>query len=160
MKTFSALLAICAGNSPVTGEFHAQRPVTRSFGVFFDLRPNERLGKQSWGWWFETPPRPLWRHCNVKCRVHNTITIKSWQSRSMTLSSVSGVWPRPEDFPCQENFSCDTWHFLHWGDGRICALRWYPVRVLFRITGSSLYFILESGPISLTWFNFNPSMDK
>ena len=38
MKTFSALLAICAGNSPVAGEYPAQRPVTRSFGVFFDLR--------------------------------------------------------------------------------------------------------------------------
>ena len=37
MKTFSALLAICAGNSPVPGEFPAQRPATRSFGVFFDL---------------------------------------------------------------------------------------------------------------------------
>ena len=49
METFSALLAICAGNSPVTGEFHAQRPVTRSFGVFFDLRLNKRLSKQSWG---------------------------------------------------------------------------------------------------------------
>ena len=34
MKTFSALLAICAGNSPVTGEFPAQRPVTRSFDIF------------------------------------------------------------------------------------------------------------------------------
>ena len=38
METFSALLAICAGNTPVTGEFHAQRPVTRSFDVFFDSR--------------------------------------------------------------------------------------------------------------------------
>ena len=50
METFSALLAICAGNSPVPGEFPAQRPVTRSFDVFFDLRPNKRLSKQSWGW--------------------------------------------------------------------------------------------------------------
>ena len=64
METFSALLALGAGNSPVTGEFPAQRPVTRSFGVFFDLRPNKRLSKQWWGWWFETPSRPLWRHCN------------------------------------------------------------------------------------------------
>ena len=63
-ETFSALLAICAGNSPVTGEFPAQRPVTRSFDVFFDLRLNERLSKQLWGWWFETPSRPLWRHSN------------------------------------------------------------------------------------------------
>ena len=38
METFSALLAICAGNSPVPGEFLTQRPVTRSFDVFFDLR--------------------------------------------------------------------------------------------------------------------------
>ena len=43
METFSALLAICAGNSPVPGEFPAQRPVTRSFDVFFHLRLNKRL---------------------------------------------------------------------------------------------------------------------
>ena len=42
MKTFSALLTIC-GKSPVTGEFPAQRPMTRSFDVFFDLRLNKRL---------------------------------------------------------------------------------------------------------------------
>ena len=66
METFSALLAIRAGNSLVTGEFPAQRPVTQSYDVFFDLRLNKRLSKQSWGWWFETPSRPLWRHINVK----------------------------------------------------------------------------------------------
>ena len=43
METFSALLAICAGNSPVTGEFPAQRPVTRSCDVFSDLRLNKRF---------------------------------------------------------------------------------------------------------------------
>ena len=46
METFSALLAICAGNSPVPGEFPTQRPVTRSFDVYFDLRPNKRLSKR------------------------------------------------------------------------------------------------------------------
>ena len=35
METFSALLAICAGNSPVSGEFSVQTPVTRSFDVSF-----------------------------------------------------------------------------------------------------------------------------
>ena len=64
METFSALLANCAGNSPVTGEFPAQRPVTRSFDAFFDLRLNKRLSEQSWGWWFETLSCPLWRHRN------------------------------------------------------------------------------------------------
>ena len=65
METFSALLAICAGNSPVPGEFSAQRPVTQSFDVFFDLHLNKRLSKQSCGWWFETLSHPLWRLCNV-----------------------------------------------------------------------------------------------
>ena len=51
MDTFSALLAICAGNSPVTGEFPAQWPMTRSFDVFFNLSLNERLSKQWWGRW-------------------------------------------------------------------------------------------------------------
>ena len=67
MEPFSALVAICAGNSPVTGEFPAQRPATRRFDVFFDLRVNVRLSKQLWGWWFETPSHQLWRHCNVHC---------------------------------------------------------------------------------------------
>ena len=62
METFSSLLAICAGNSPGPGEFPAQRPVTRSFYVFCDLRLNKRLSKQSWGWWFETRFRA---HYNV-----------------------------------------------------------------------------------------------
>ena len=47
METLAALLSICAGNSPVPGEFPAQNPVTRSFDVFFDLRLNKRLSKQS-----------------------------------------------------------------------------------------------------------------
>ena len=68
METFSALLAICAENSPVPGEFPAQRPVTRSFDVFFDPRPNKRLSKQSWGWWSETPSSSLLRHRNVMAK--------------------------------------------------------------------------------------------
>ena len=69
METFSALLAICAGNSPVPGEFPTQRPVTRSFDVYFDLRPNKRLSKQSWGGWFETLSWSLWRHCNGRWQL-------------------------------------------------------------------------------------------
>ena len=69
METFSALLAICAGNSPVPGEFPTQRPVTWSFDVYFDLRPNKWLSKQSWGWWFETLSCSLWRHRNGNMAV-------------------------------------------------------------------------------------------
>ena len=58
METFSALLAICADNSPLPGEYPTQKPGTRSFDAFFDLCPNKRLSKQSWGWWFEMPSHP------------------------------------------------------------------------------------------------------
>ena len=63
--------------SPVPGEFPAQRPVTRSFDVLFDLPLNKRLSKQPWGWWFETPAWSLWRHRNG---AHN-----------VTLSSECGI---------------------------------------------------------------------
>ena len=82
MGTFSALLALCAGNSQVTGEFPAQRPVTRSFDVFLDLGLNKRLSKQSWSWSFETPSRPLWRYCNVRMTV-------LWHFQPNDLMSVS-----------------------------------------------------------------------
>ena len=66
METFSALLAIWEGNSPVPGAFPTQRPVTWSFDVFFGVRLNKRLSNQWWGWWFETLSRPLWRHRNER----------------------------------------------------------------------------------------------
>ena len=63
METFSALLAICEGNSPVTGEFPSQRPVTRRFDVFFDLHLIKQLSKQSWG-------------CDLRHhRAHNDVTV-------------------------------------------------------------------------------------
>ena len=43
----------------------AQRPVTRSFDVFIDLRPNKRLSKHWWDWWFERASRPLRRQCQL-----------------------------------------------------------------------------------------------
>ena len=69
METFSTLLALCSGKPRMIGEFPSQRPVTRSFDffvcLFFGQRLNKWMSKQSWGWWFETPSRSLWRHCIV-----------------------------------------------------------------------------------------------
>ena len=68
------------------GEFPAQRPVRRSFDVFFDPRLNKQLSKQSGGGWFETPSRPLWRHCNGKTKhgiwicLFSSTTLSSWAS--------------------------------------------------------------------------------
>ena len=88
METFSALLALCAGNSSVPSEFPTQWPVTRGFDVFFDLRPNKRLSKLSWGWWFETLSCSLWlwRHCN-EC----SISIKIADALAPFLASSSTV---------------------------------------------------------------------
>ena len=62
METFSALLAICAGNSPVTGEFPTQRPCDVELWYLLRSALNKPLSKQWWGWWFETLSRPIWRH--------------------------------------------------------------------------------------------------
>ena len=58
---------------PLCGEFTGHRWILLTkasdaeLGVFFDLRLNKRLSKQSWGWWFETLSHPLWRYCNGYC---------------------------------------------------------------------------------------------
>ena len=65
MGTFSALLALCEGNPQVYGGFSSQRPMTWSFDTLFDLRLNKRLSKHSRRRGFETPLRPLWRHCKI-----------------------------------------------------------------------------------------------
>ena len=90
METFLALLAICAGNLAVPGEFPTQRPVTRSFDVFFDLRLNKRLSKQWWGWWFETLSRPLWRHRNVHKLLYTAEYTEYLESTMATL--VFDIW--------------------------------------------------------------------
>ena len=77
----SALLAICAGNSPVSGEFPAQRPVTRSFGVFFDLHLIKQLSK------LETPSCPLWRQRNGLSRIHG-------RSSATIATSVQRCWQK------------------------------------------------------------------
>ena len=89
METFSALLALCAGNSPVTGKFPTQRPVTRSFDVFFELRLNIQLNKRWWGWWFETLSRSSWRHCNVGL---HTGYVKQRQTIFWKEKIVENLW--------------------------------------------------------------------
>ena len=69
MMTSSNIIIFCVtdslwGESTGPGGFPSQRPETRSCDVFFDLRLNKRLSSSRR--WFETPSRPLWRHCNVE----------------------------------------------------------------------------------------------
>ena len=64
---------------------HTQRPVTRSFDVLFDLRLNERLINQCWGWRFETPSRPLWLYCNGHTGL-------DWLHSLSLLAAVVSQW--------------------------------------------------------------------
>ena len=71
-----------------TGELPGQRPVTRRFGAFFDLRLNKRVNKQSWGWWFETTSSSLLLHCNVEGFIMNMPNFNTYHTpfNSMHLS--------------------------------------------------------------------------
>ena len=80
METFSALLAICAGNSPVPGEFTSQRPVTRSFDVFFDLGLNKRLRN-------DREAGDLRRY-----RAHYDVTVMWMHPFVLTQPNISRQW--------------------------------------------------------------------
>ena len=91
-------MTICAGNSPVPWWIRAQRPVRRSFDVFFYPRLNKRLSRQLCAWWFETLSRPLLRHRNEHktlspCCVHNASTVP-WTSAGQ-FGRPRGVRGRP-----------------------------------------------------------------
>ena len=80
------------------GEFPTQRPVTRSFDVFFDLRLNKRLSKQPWGWWFETPSRSLWRQCNVLFHKYSSSFYRSRYQKLQLFSRQGIPGPKPGFF--------------------------------------------------------------
>ena len=81
-----------------------QRPVTRSFDVFFHLRLNKRLSKRPWGWWFETLSCPLWRHCNENwCRL---IRSQAYRDTSGCLTQ----WPLRD---VRKNYKCISKRLEH-----------------------------------------------
>ena len=92
MEAFSALLNLCVGNSPVTGEFPSHRPVTRSFDVFFYLCLSKWWIKQSWDWWFETPSRSLWRNFKGETCILNQNYMKvCFQASSQHYAMNDGI---------------------------------------------------------------------
>ena len=132
METLSALLAICAGNSPGTGEFPAQRPVALSFDVFFDLRLNKRLSEQSWGWWFETLSCPLWRYWYLeKLYIEMSPNILT----SLGLSRWATVRPnklgKKNERKLKVNFVCVVYHIIS-----DCVIAWYDLLIkLVKVSG-------------------------
>ena len=92
----SASLARFEANSPVTGEFPSQRPLTRSFDVFFHLRLNQQLSKQWIHRWFETPSRWLWCHCNVTVFIRCMIQIQTLTEHKGDTTSVQRRYQIPQ----------------------------------------------------------------
>ena len=89
METFSVSPTVCAGNPLVTGEFPLQRPVTRSFGVLFDLRLNMRLGKQGWGWWFGLPNLKFGTFVHLFSMLwHSCLLLSHGRSLSIVLNET------------------------------------------------------------------------
>ena len=72
------------------GVFPSQRPVTRSFDVYFDLRLNNWLSKQSWGWWFETLSCSLWRYRNV-LQMKSLYMLNAYRNHLTDLPYLTGV---------------------------------------------------------------------
>ena len=101
-----------------SGEFPAQRPVTRSFDIFFDLRLNKRLSKHSWGWWFETLSCPLWRHCNVALGHLNGINASVYFSGTNSFFLLSNIL----------HYYSLIWKF---GSGRVQLVVRYLMLIMF-----------------------------
>ena len=127
MEIFSVLLAICAGNSPVTGEFPAQRPVTRSFHVFFDLCLNKQFCKQLRGWWFERPSYPLWRHYDVKLNWVPSVIVSKINHYSCLPHLCIKIHPKLFCELISTKYRLPCLFILHFifKDGILVILKWW-----------------------------------
>ena len=128
METFSALLAICAGNLPVTGEFPTQRPVTQSLDVFCDLRLNKRLSKQNIG--------DLRRH-----RAHYDVNVMYQTRRRVLMTFFTANINYPLTLP-EPWFNIKMSSYQH-GLATILPLAWESPYL------GKMIFILRRGPDAL-----------
>ena len=134
METFSALLALSAGNSPVSVGFPAQRPEARSFDVFFDLCVIKQLSKHSRGWWFETLSRPLWRHCNTMlaskitstafCGDPPPVTGEIYFQSANNAENFSITWRHHMLFSCDTLSNMYTYKLKHSTQKQQASLEW------------------------------------
>ena len=117
LENIFRVIGLCAGNSTVTGEFPPQRPVTRSFDVFFYLRLNKRLNKQSRHRCLETPSRSLWHHCNVTVAECHVLSMSPRISTMREILQKVGFAPstlyQHLMFPVNENTHTHTHAHTH-----------------------------------------------
>ena len=130
METFSALLAICVGNSPVP--VNSPHKDQWHGALMFSLISAWINGwvNQSRGWWFETKSCPLWRHCNapchpwphwcVQCRVSTDYIVTPlqplriglllhWSSCRTTTQIKSLMWSDGKTSGPSNHVGCSNW---------------------------------------------------
>ena len=83
IEIFSALLALCENNPPVTDRFPSHRPVTRSFDVFFIC-----------AWVNNRDAGGLRRH-----RSHYDVTVMTAYLRWLLPNAIQWIWPTKQRFP-------------------------------------------------------------
>ena len=151
MEKLSSLLAFCEGNPPLTGGFRSQRPVTRSFDVFFGLRLNKQSSKQSTHRWFDTPLRSLWRHCNVLIRLSEKSSHANHGTILRYFVHIFGhVLPSNNHHSIPDDGKCMIWIHKNWHDRNNKAQQKYVHNVCI-IGGRSCnpYLSLEHVSISI-----------
>ena len=134
---------------PLCGEFidhrwiPSQRPVSRSFDVYFDLRLNKRWSKQSWGWWFETSSRSLWRHYNdmihdsCAARHYNDVIMTTMASKITSITVVYSTFYSDAD---QRKHQSSAPLAFVWGIHRD---RWIP-RTKCQLRGKRFHLMTSS----------------
>ena len=129
-----------------SGEFPTQKPVTRSFDVFFGLRLNKRLSKQPWGWWFETLSWSLWRQYDV--------------TQTMPAFGIEGtLTPNAGIVRLIKPAAVEIWH-CRWNQKSfvIIICQDYATRLSWRITGILRDNLLPNGkfphkePVTQSWY--------
>ena len=168
METFSALLALCAGNSPVPVNSPHKGQWRGALMFFFYLRLNKRLSKQQWGWWFEMPSWSLWRHCNdsLELRLKHMNITRSIKDELGTYVTFWAKQKQPKfNFPLAVR--CISWIFslniacavalhstngmllTHWGRTK-WTLSWQKM-LEFRFKFHRNFFLLT---INRHWFRY------
>ena len=136
-EIFSVLLALCEGNPSVTVGFPSQRPVTRSFDVFFDLPLNKQFNKQLRRWWFEMPSCSLWCYCNIKVHQPELSIFLCWCSPNLVWSPAVSEVELRSNLRADSRFAPSQWEMAlicndisHWlGASLESALKlWTPTR--------------------------------
>ena len=146
MEKYSALLVLCVGNSPVTGEFPSQRPETRSFDAFVDQRLNKRLSNKIerlvtcdtivrimtshdsviYGLYynFGYPQIKKWKTTNANLHYHYIMTFPYFVTIYLCLSRIAG------------------WYWDMYWDNHTIPLRHYHLKKIRRL--KCIYNFTES----------------